>query len=298
VVTGSGSKLDVGSSLTIGGSGTGTLEVHSGGVVPVFGGVTVSGASTLDLTTGASMETSVGQSIANNGLIRASSSQIRSDIVNAGTLNLLAASVTRSVTLQANSQMTADNSTVGSLTQQSTAGLKFTLRSAADFDNLAVAGSASLGGDIVVSLMGGFAPSLGTEFQILTASSISGAPTFDFASAPLASGLAWLIVQVPTSVSLQIVPAGIAGDYNGDASVNAADYVLWRKHNNTAVTLPNDATPGTSAADYSVWRSHFGQSQESGSGAIFNSAVPEPAAIMLVMFGVASWCLRRSRAMW
>jgi hypothetical protein len=139
---------------------------------------------------------------------------------------------------------------------------------------------------------------LGTEFQILTASSISGAPTFDFAAAPLDSGLAWLTLQLPTSVSLRIVPAGIPGDYNGDASVNAADYVLWRNHNNTAVTLPNDATPGTSAADYSVWRSHFGESQGSASGAISNFAVPEPAAIMPLMFGLASWCLRRSRAMW
>ena len=265
--------------------------------MPVFGGVTVDSDSTLDLTTGGSLEMSVGQSIANNGLIRASgSSEIRTDIVNAGTLNLLAASVTRSVTLQANSQMTADNSTVGSLTQQSTADLKFTLRSAADFDNLAVTGAASLGGDIVVTLLGGFAPTLGSEFQVLTASSISGAPTFDFTAAPLGSGLTWLTIQTSTSLSLHIVPSGIAGDYNSDGTVNAADYVLWRKHNNTAVTLANDATPGTSAADYSVWRSHFGQSQGSGSGALFNSAVPEPAAIMPMMFGVAIWCLRRSRA--
>jgi hypothetical protein len=40
--------------------------------------------------------------------------------------------------------------------------------------------------------------------------------------------------------------------------VDAADYVAWRKNNNTAVTLPNDSTPGTSPADYDVWRAHFG----------------------------------------
>lgn len=301
VVTGSGSRLDVGSSLTIGGSGTGTLEIHSGGFVSVFGGVTVNSASTLDLTTGASLETTVGQSITNNGLIRASGgTQIRADIVSAGTLNLLDASVTRSVTLQANSQMTADNSTVGSLTQQSTANMNFSLRGASDFDNLAVTGAASLAssGKFVVSLLGGFAPIAGTEFQVLTASSISGVPTVDFSAAPLGSGLAWGVALSPTSISLVVLSFGIAGDYNGDGSVDAADYVLWRKHNNTAVTLSNDATPGTSAADYSVWRSHFGQSQGSESGAISNSAVPEPAAIMPLMFGVASWSLRRRRAVW
>ena len=156
-------------------------------------------------------------------------------------------------------------------------------------------GAASLArsGKFVVSLLGGFAPSLGAQFQILTASSISGAPTVDFSAAPLGSGLAWGVALSPTSISLVVLSSGIAGDYNGDGSVDAADYVLWRKHNNTAVTLSNDATPGTSAADYSVWRSHFGQSQGSESGAISNSAVPEPAAIVPLMFVVASWCFRR-----
>ena len=91
-------------------------------------------------------------------------------------------------------------------------------------------------------------------------------------------------------------PAGVPGDYNNNGTVDAADYVVWRKNNNTATTLPNDSTPGTSPADYTVWRSHFGQPPGSGSGAIANAAVPEPATFLLLMFGVAGWCLRRRRA--
>jgi hypothetical protein len=66
-----------------------------------------------------------------------------------------------------------------------------------------------------------------------------------------------------------IVPA-IPGDFNFDGSVDAADYVVWRK------------TEG-SAADYNWWRSHFGQT--AGSGAALPSrplpAVPEPACLAL-----------------
>jgi probable HAF family extracellular repeat protein len=93
-----------------------------------------------------------------------------------------------------------------------------------------------------------------------------------------------------------LTPIPLPGDYNANGRVDAADYVLWRKNNNTAVTLSNDATPGTSPADYTVWRSHFGQPPGSGSDASANTAVPEPATYLLLMFGAADWCRRRQRA--
>ena len=71
----------------------------------------------------------------------------------------------------------------------------------------------------------------------------------------------------------------LPGDYSNNGIVDAADYVLWRKFNNTATTLPNDSTPGTNASDYNVWRARFGQSPGSGSGTSVNAAVPEPATL-------------------
>ena len=41
-----------------------------------------------------------------------------------------------------------------------------------------------------------------------------------------------------------VVVAGVAGDYNDDGTVDAADYVIWRKHQGTTNTLPNDPTGG------------------------------------------------------
>ena len=56
------------------------------------------------------------------------------------------------------------------------------------------------------------------------------------------------------------------GDFNGDGTVDAADYVVWRK------------TIGT-PADYDLWKMTFGEIV--GGGLSSGTAVPEPAAWLL-----------------
>ncbi|MFO0787889.1 MAG: hypothetical protein U0805_00425 [Pirellulales bacterium] len=52
----------------------------------------------------------------------------------------------------------------------------------------------------------------------------------------------------------------LPGDYNGNSSVDAVDFVIWRQNLNRAVAMYNDATPGTvTDSDYAVWREHFGE---------------------------------------
>jgi hypothetical protein len=78
----------------------------------------------------------------------------------------------------------------------------------------------------------------------------------------------------------------VAGDYNENGQVDAADYVVWRNH---LGLLDPDATPaqgdGTgdgkvSFADYNYWKDRFGNT--SGSGADASAyAVPEPCSILL-----------------
>jgi hypothetical protein len=76
--------------------------------------------------------------------------------------------------------------------------------------------------------------------------------------------------------------AGVPGDYNNDGTVNAADYVLWRKGG----TLANEvADVGTiSAADYAEWRARFGNTSGSGTS-LGGSAVPEPGSPLLLLIG-------------
>jgi hypothetical protein len=77
--------------------------------------------------------------------------------------------------------------------------------------------------------------------------------------------------------------AGVPGDYNGNGTVDAADYVAWRKALGQSVTLPNDSTPGTVVqGDYDVWRAHFGATAGGGS-ATGVTLVPEPSSIALLL---------------
>ncbi|MEX0611588.1 MAG: hypothetical protein WD738_19305 [Pirellulales bacterium] len=77
--------------------------------------------------------------------------------------------------------------------------------------------------------------------------------------------------------------AALAGDFNGDGSVDTADYVVWRK--GLGVTYTPD--------DYNVWRAQFGQMIGGGSGSSLDqpsqSAVPEPATLLIV-FAAAAIC--------
>jgi glucose/arabinose dehydrogenase len=82
----------------------------------------------------------------------------------------------------------------------------------------------------------------------------------------------------------------LPGDYNNNGVVDAADYLLWRKYNNTSATLPNDTTIGTSPVDFNVWRANFGRTNGSGAGTAEGAAIPEPATILLVICS-AGWCM-------
>jgi hypothetical protein len=94
--------------------------------------------------------------------------------------------------------------------------------------------------------------------------------------------------QASGSLTVLINPlAALAGDFNGNGIVDAADYVVWRK---------NDGTQG----GYDAWRSHFGLPSGNANGSSGNShsqaVVPEPATAALLIFAAAGWCFRRVRA--
>jgi hypothetical protein len=81
----------------------------------------------------------------------------------------------------------------------------------------------------------------------------------------------------------------LPGDYNSDGTVDAADYVVWRKTLGRIVPLATAADgngDGTiDPEDYHVWRTNFGNSRPGGAGSSF-AAVPEPAGKLLLVFAV------------
>ena len=89
-----------------------------------------------------------------------------------------------------------------------------------------------------------------------------------------------------------LAPVGLPGDYNGNGSVDAADYVLWRKGG----PLQNEgaSTGVIDQADYDFWRSQFGKT--SSGSALVAAAVPEPATLLLAAGSLTMLAVGRRRS--
>lgn len=109
----------------------------------------------------------------------------------------------------------------------------------------------------------------------------------------------WLIDNFKVEVIGSNEPEGLAGDYNDDDKVDAADYTVWRDHLGSPTSLPNDATAGVTPEDYNVWKQNFGMSLPGGGGgALGSNAVPEPGIFAMLIASVIAggfWQSRRSR---
>lgn len=79
----------------------------------------------------------------------------------------------------------------------------------------------------------------------------------------------------------------VAGDYNANGTVDAADYTIWRDHlglTGGATAAQGDGTGdgNVTQADYDFWKSHFAGA---GSGSLATgsgtAAVPEPSSLLL-----------------
>jgi hypothetical protein len=79
----------------------------------------------------------------------------------------------------------------------------------------------------------------------------------------------------------------LAGDYNADGVVDAADYTVWRDTlgSTTQLAADGDRNGTVDAADYVVWRDGYGSTAAS-MAASRSAAVPEPHTLALVL---ATW---------
>jgi hypothetical protein len=130
----------------------------------------------------------------------------------------------------------------------------------------------------------------GTRFFELYVADLDGAANgaLDAAGRPLLNDLRFW--------NSRLTAADLPGDYNFNGAVDAADYVMWRKHLNDSESLPNDDTVGVQADDYVRWRSKFGQAASASAlGVGAESTVPEPAAVV-VMVMYLIWLCGQHRA--
>jgi hypothetical protein len=84
-------------------------------------------------------------------------------------------------------------------------------------------------------------------------------------------------------------------DVNLDGTVDAADYVLWRK---SAGSNPGSGGSASDPGDYDAWRTYFGDIMDlsafDDSDFATAAAAPEPASIMLLASCIAfAFTIRR-----
>ena len=164
-----------------------------------------------------------------------------------------------------------------------------------------VGGNATLDGFLDVSLTDGFALREGQQFTILAARQLldnglelvgSAADYFDMF---VVSGLLGRVV-----LQFRGGDFTLPGDYNDDGTVDAADYVVWRKtegQTGAGLAADGDGNGEVDAGDYALWRAYFGATAANGpalsSAEPLSATVPEPATLTLIILSAFAVSLRR-----
>jgi hypothetical protein len=127
--------------------------------------------------------------------------------------------------------------------------------------------------------MGG--DSLGFSAAIGSGTAIAGALLDDDMVSGVDAGSAYLF-SVPGPV--------LAGDYNGDVVVNAADYTTWRNmqgQTGSGLAADGNGDDVVNLADYRLWKRNYGRTMATGAGSVLAAAIPEPnSAVLLLVAGL------------
>jgi hypothetical protein len=159
-----------------------------------------------------------------------------------------------------------------------------------EYDHLDLHHDADLAGALQLTLGGGYVPTLGDTYDILTTEgSVAGEFSTMTQPAGLPAGVKFDIEYLADKVQL-IVVNSLTGDYNRDGIVDAADFVVWKKMFDQTVprytSADGDGDGSVDEDDYAVWLDNFGRTAEVGSGGSASASAPEPALPLLVILAV------------
>jgi hypothetical protein len=110
-------------------------------------------------------------------------------------------------------------------------------------------------------------------------------------------------VSIAAGATAMVLP----GDYSGNGTVDAADYILWREHNGLMGGATHAQGDGTgdgnvTVEDYNFWRMNFGNGSSTGAVVGMHvpvQGVPEPSSLLLGALGgiavIGAFFMRRMR---
>jgi autotransporter-associated beta strand protein len=150
----------------------------------------------------------------------------------------------------------------GDFTMDPGATLEMDVSTPANLERLTVLGNFTAAGTLDMTLAPDAPPpSLGDTFDILDFGSATG--SFDTLILPmLSTGLSWDTSALMTTGALSVVE-GLPGDFDGDASVQGADFLLWQR--------------SPTVGDLADWETNFGTLAMGTASTV----VPEPTGWIL-----------------
>lgn len=122
----------------------------------------------------------------------------------------------------------------------------------------------------------------GSDAQIATRTPPDGGDAQQALNGSVDEVAIWLNRQLTVAESIALYQAAVnpdapvVGDYNGNGTVDAPDYTVWR----------DGGSPDDTIAGYDLWKSRFGATSGAGAGA----TVPEPTALFLMLLGWMAVC--------
>ena len=157
---------------------------------------------------------------------------------------------------------------------------------------IGIAGSLTLGGSLTVDVHGGFTPTLGQTFDLITADSVSG--TFSTVTVPNIPGiLEYRVIYNPTAVRLVVADSTMA------TLTRRLQRRLRRRRGRLHCLAERDWARSSRRHDYDDSRANFGRTFGSGDVACSttsNGGVPEPAAAALALVALVGLSLFAEQA--
>jgi hypothetical protein len=177
---------------------------------------------------------------------------------------------------------------------------------AGQFGTLAVGDAATLSGTLKIELVGGFIPSAGDNFAVLTAANLATPGGLAAMLPTLPGDLTWQLAIGSNGVTANVLGTILVGDLNGNQQINSTDWALFKAGQGTNFSGLSkmqaylkgdlDGDLDHDLADFFAFRVAYENAHGSGSFASLLAGVPEPRGLVPLSIAAGLVAMSRARA--